>query len=570
MSSAPACATCGAPLRPGAHFCSACGASVAPVAPALDGEALLADPRARERLPAALRLQLELLLRARPAPRGDGPAALILADGGRGAERLLRRLQLRPAALPITLGPALDDEAAAVERAAALGAAGAVVLVSSALQLLGEGERARLSAAAAAARAPLVFAVLRMDACEDDADVADLEGRARSFAASLGCPALLFDGNDDAAAEGALRAALTAAAPGAPARLRQALGARVDDALACLPAPGTAELAAAEAALDEADARARSAARGQLEAAGAALREAWPARLRAMDAEARSHEAPSALERELRTIWVEASRRHLRLLLEAAAPARAAEAEAAPAAPPIGPAPALHEARRPRSPGLLAAAALTTVGVLLLPGASPAVAAAGLSLVAGSLLSARVVRLRHDGARGRLQEQAVLAWIDAGISACVAALDEQAGHWRAQLRSALRALHAAGGDPATETLRAGLRRLREGLRAEAGEPIVNDVNDVNLEEERPEAQVAADPVAASEAPSEAPPPDSSAEEGALVDGELLTAPVEPAPRGEEDEPDADPVEADLVEAAEAAEAAVAAPEPGPPEPGGAA
>ncbi|MFM2244449.1 MAG: hypothetical protein RL071_523, partial [Pseudomonadota bacterium] len=130
MSSALACATCGAPLRPGARFCSACGASADPAAPSLDGEALLADPRARERLPAALRLQLELLLRARPAPRGDGARALIVADGGRGAERLLRRLQLRPAALPAALGPALDDEAAAVERAAALGASGAVVLVS--------------------------------------------------------------------------------------------------------------------------------------------------------------------------------------------------------------------------------------------------------------------------------------------------------------------------------------------------------------------------------------------------------------------------------------------------------
>ncbi|MFM2246151.1 MAG: hypothetical protein RL071_2225, partial [Pseudomonadota bacterium] len=351
---------------------------------------------------------------------------------------------------------------------------GAVVLVSSALQLLGEGERARLSAAAAAARAPLALVVLRMDACEDEADVADLEGRARSFAAALGCPALLLDGADDAAAEDALRALLAAAAPGAPARLRQALAARIDDALSCLPAPGTAELAAAEAALDEADSRARSAARGQLEAAGAAMRGAWPARLRAMDAEARSHEAPSALERELRALWVEASRRHLRLLLEAAAPERSAEAEGAAAVPTLGPAPALHEARRPRSPGLLAAAALTTVGVLLLPGASPAVAAAGLSLVAGSLLSARVVRLRHDGARGRLQEQAVIAWIDAGITACAAALDEQAGRWRAQLRAALRDLHAAGGDPATETLRAGLRRLREALRAEGGESAGDD------------------------------------------------------------------------------------------------
>ena len=459
------CVRCGAPLRPEGRFCPSCGAAaLGPVA--LDLGAVLADPDAQERLPEVLRAQLAAVHRARSTGKDGGAVTLVLADGGRGAERLVRRMLGAEGPLPLQLGPALDDEQQSVAHGAALVAAGAVLLVTSALQLLGASEQARLTAAAAAARCPVALVVLRMDACEDASDVAALRARATPFAEGLGCPILWMDGDEDAAAvEGIARLRAEAARRLEPS-LAAVLADRIDAALACVPAPSTAELAAAEHALDEADTRAHSAARGQLDAGGAVLRGAWPARLRAMDAEARTHEAPHALERDINALWADVSRRHLRLLLDAVA---AEPVEDAGASLRLDPAPSLSQVGRARSPSLLAAAALTTVGVLLLPGASPAVAAAGLSLVAGSLLGARVVRHRQDDERGRLHEHAVLAWIDQGVAGCAAALDAQSGHWRSRLRASLRSLHAAGGDPGTERLRMALQQLRAGVVASTPE-----------------------------------------------------------------------------------------------------
>jgi hypothetical protein len=307
-----------------------------------------------------------------------------------------------------------------------------------------------------------------------------------------------------------------------------------------LPAPTTAELAAAEQALDAAHARSLSAARGGLEAAFQQLREEGVRGLRGMGAEARRHEGLAAIERSVAAASAGAAHRYVALLLQAAAeapelsgPERGVKLpEAGPPPPPGAPGPTGHAPPPPlpRSegrarPSLFLAAALTTVGVLLLPGATPVAAAAGLSLIAGSLLGARWVRGRQDAALGLAQETQLLAWLDEGHRLSVADLEAEAEAWRARLRTQLRALHAAGADPGTETLRQALHQLRaercpapDLSAAEPAKP-EDDLQDANPDEPTPE-------------PVSEPEPEAEADAEPPLEGELLPGDPSPEPAEE--------------------------------------
>lgn len=483
-TTALACPRCGAALRGDARFCPRCGHALSGPTVQLSAEALVDDPRAVAALPPELRAALRALLGAAPAGGPPPPHRLALtAVPGRGAERLLPRLQAQLDDMHVILTAPADAPEAAAARSAALQSSAATLALGSALQLLGAPEQAALRAACASA-GPRALVVLRLDACEDEADRADLEARAGRFAAELGGPLFCLDGEDDAAQLAALCAWVADQRAGAPERLRAALDHALADALRCLPQPSSAELAAAERALDEAHQRSLSAARGRLEAAFQQLREEGTQGLRGLSAEARRHEGLARLERAVAAAAAEAARRYLALLLEAAAeaPSLAAPAqglprpgpEPSPAPGPSGhaPPPPLPRSEDRARPSLLVAAALTTVGVLLLPGATPVAAAAGLSLIAGSLLGARWVRRQQEAALGVAQEAQIVAWLDEGHRLAVLDLEAEAEAWRARLRAQLQALHAAGGDPGAETLRQGLHQLRgtHGLGPAAAPP----------------------------------------------------------------------------------------------------
>ena len=101
------CVRCGAPLRPEGRFCPSCGAAaLGPVA--LDLGAVLADPDAQERLPEVLRAQPAAVHRARSTGTDGGAVHLVLRDGRRVAERLVRWILTAEAPLPSPLGPAHD------------------------------------------------------------------------------------------------------------------------------------------------------------------------------------------------------------------------------------------------------------------------------------------------------------------------------------------------------------------------------------------------------------------------------------------------------------------------------
>lgn len=539
---AAACPRCGAPLRGAPRFCPTCGHALQGPVVQLSAEALIDDPRAQAALPPELRAALRALIAALPAqPGGPWPTPRLALTGlaDRGAERLLARLRAETSDLHVILTAPADEPAAQAARSAALQSAAATLAVTSALQLLGAPEAAALTEAAAAA-GPLALVVLRVDACEDAADRADLEARAGRFAATLGAPLFCLDGEDDADQLRALCAWCEGQRAGAEDRLRAALRGALGSALGCLPAPTTAELAAAEQALDAAHARSLSAARGGLEAAFQQLRDEGVRGLRGMGAEARRHEGLAALERAVAAASAGAAHRYVALLLQAAAEApelsgperRVKLPEAGPPPPPGAPGPTGHTPPPPlpRSegrarPSLFLAAALTTVGVLLLPGATPVAAAAGLSLIAGSLLGARWVRGRQDAALGLAQETQLLAWLDEGHRLSVADLEAEAEAWRARLRTQLRALHAAGADPGTETLRQALHQLRaercpapDLIAAEAAKP------EDDLQEAHPNEPTSE--------PMSEPEPEPDAEAEPPLEGELLPGDPSPEPAEE--------------------------------------
>jgi hypothetical protein len=112
---------------------------------------------------------------------------------------------------------------------------------------------------------------------------------------------------------------------------------------------------------------------------------------------------------------------------------------------------------------------------------------------------ARWVRGRQDAALGLAQEAQLLAWLDEGHRLSVADLEAEAEAWRARLRAQLRALHAAGADPGTETLRQALHQLR-AERCPAPDPGAappvkpeDDLQDVHPDDPTPAPEPEAEP-----------------------------------------------------------------------------
>jgi len=427
----------------------------------VDLSELAARFRAAGLIPAVL---VDALQGLGAAPVRHSPRVVIVGELGRGSRDLANRLAgtralktgpsqrdaaavldhdpetvfenslLKEASIEVAPPLAAGAETTAEGVIPALMRADVVLFALSAAQLLSATERRLLTAVAGLTDAPLALAVGRMDVIDTVEDLDDTARRTERFRSTLsGAPSvfLLPADTDDAPRlhewVSQQLEAVGSQMEAAWERRAQHLLSAVSSVLEAADVV-EAELPTLEALRTElaiAHVGALTASRTRLEEGLSRLRDDLAARLRDMTPEQRVHEGAAELAMAVEALLrsgVDTWRRELTAAL-ADAQLSAASVQAAMDRPDTlgevtGRTPKLSARLPDQSYGLMAAAVGLSVGVLMLPAGGSGTVVMGLSLSAGSVAVAKVLRSRRESDLMQMHKEALDSWLrEVGVRA---------------------------------------------------------------------------------------------------------------------------------------------------------